>query len=404
MKQNLTRLSSALILVLMLNGLIFAQSDINGTVLYHMKDNKPIPEVVVTLLDSDNVVVATTTTDLNGSYIFPAVPFGSYNISASSSIIPGGSNMADAQKIRQHLEGTVLLDPIEQLAADVASPTGIGWEDYNAIIDWFMQGNPTLENPWVFAPVNVEHTGTKTNVPTMGGSSSGDVNGTFVPTTRNLVELQVAYTDKPVSENFSIEVYASDIAKASAMGLELLYPESLVEINSVSGQVNATITRTGNGKLRISWISQSGQEVLLNPGKPVVVLEGNTTELYKGEEIRFNLGNASHFSNVDGEELETRYSLPVLKNSGNYLGINYPNPFFSNTNIDFIIPSDSRVTLTLYNMEGKVVRIIADDFMKAGIYNVKVDGRDLQPGIYFYSLKTDGASPVNETKRMIITR
>jgi uncharacterized protein YqjF (DUF2071 family) len=55
-------------------------------------------------------------------------------------------------------------------------------------------------------------------------------------------------------------------------------------------------------------------------------------------------------------------------------------------------------------MEGKVVRIIADDFMKAGIYNVKVDGRDLQPGIYFYSLKTDGASPVNETKRMIITR
>ena len=404
MKKNLTRLSSALSLVLMLDGLIFAQSDINGTVLYHLQNNKPIQEVVVTLFNSDNVVVATTTTDLNGSYIFPAVPFGLYNITASSSITPGGSNMADAQKIRQHLEGTVLLDPIEQLAADVASPPGIGWEDYNTIIDWFMQGNPPLENPWVFTPVVFEHNGTKTNVPTMGGSSSGDVNGTFVPTTRNLMELQVAYTDKPVSENFSIGIYASDIAKASAMGLEILYPESLVEINTVSGQVNATITRTGNGKLRIGWISQTGQDVQLNPGKPVIVLEGMTTEKYKGEEIRFNIGNASHFSNVDGEEIETRYSLPVLKNSGNCLGINYPNPFFSNTNIEFIIPSDGRATLTLFNLEGKLVRVIADEFMKAGVYSVKVDARDLQPGIYFYSLKTDGSSPVNETKRMIISR
>lgn len=404
MKKNLTRLSSALLLLLMLNGLIFAQSDITGTILYHLQDNKPIPEVVVTLLNSDNAVVATSTTDLNGSYIFPAVPFGSYSVSASSSIIPGGSNMADAQKIRHHLEGNNLLDPIEQLAADVVFPAGIGWEDYFAIIDWFMQGNPPVTNPWVFEPINVEHNGTKTNVPTMGGSSSGDVNGTFVPTTRNLVELQVSYTDKPVSENFSIEIYASDIAKASAMGLEILYPESLVEINTVSGQVNATITRTGNGKLRISWISQTGQEVQLNPGKPVIVLEGNTTEKYKGEEIRFNLGNASHFSNVDGEEIETRYSLPVLKNSGDYLGINYPNPFFTTTRIDYVIPSDGRATLSLYNMEGKLVRVIADGFMKAGMYNVSFDARELQPGIYFYSLKTDGVSPVNETKRMIISR
>lgn len=404
MKKNLTRLSSALLLVLMLNGLIFAQSDITGTVLYHLKDNKPIPEVVVTLLDSDNAVVATTTTNLNGSYIFPAVPFGSYSVSASCSIIPGGSNMADAQKIRHHLDGNNLLDPIEQLAADVASPTGIGWEDYNAIIDWFMQGYPPATDPWVFEPVNFEHTGAKTNVPTMGGSSAGDVNGTFVPTTRNLVELQVAYTDKPVTENFSIEIFASDIAKASAMGLEILYPESIVEISNLSGQVNATITRTGNGKLRISWISQDGQEALFNPGKPVVVLEGTTTEIYKGEEIRFIIGNASHFSDAAGEELETRYSLPVLKNSGNYLGINYPNPFISNTRIDYVIPSDGRATLSLYNTEGKMVRVIADGFLKAGIYSAKVDARDLQPGIYFYSLKTDGAFPVNETKRMIITR
>ncbi len=404
MKKNLTRLSSALSLVLMLTGLTFAQSDINGTVLYHFQDNKPIPDVVVTLLDSDNAVVATTTTDLNGSYNFPAVPFGSYSVSASSSIIPGGSNMADAQKIRHHLEGNNLLDPIEQLAADVASPSGIGWEDYYAIIDWFMQGNSPATNNWVFEPVSVELNGTKTNVPTMGGSSSGDVNGTFVPTTRNLVELQVAYTDKPVSENFSIEIFASDIAKASAMGLEIFYPESLVEISNLSGQVNATITRTGNGKLRISWISQNGLEAQLNPDKPVVVLEGTTTEIYKGEEIRFNIGNASHFSNAAGEELETRYSLPVLKNSVNYLGVNYPNPFLSTTHIDYVIPSDGRATLSLYNTEGKLVRVIADSYMKAGIYSVKVDARDLQPGIYFYSLKTDGDSPVIETKRMIITR
>jgi hypothetical protein len=44
-----------------------------------------------------------------------------------------------------------------------------------------------------FEDLTVSHDGTKTNVPTMVGSSSGDVNGTFVPIGRNAEVLPISY-------------------------------------------------------------------------------------------------------------------------------------------------------------------------------------------------------------------
>lgn len=403
MKNKLTKISLAFVLLLLFNGLIYAQSDLNGSVLYHFQDDKPIPGVVVTLLDAGSNVVATTVTDLNGCYVFPAVPYGAYTINGSSANIPGGANLADAQKVRQHLEGSALLNPIEALAADVALPAGIGWEDYYALIEWFDLGLSQPGN-WVFEPVSFTHSGAKHYVPKMGGSSAGDVNGTFVPTTRNYKEMQVNYTEKTVSDHFTFEIFANDISEAAAMGLELIYPGSLIEITGISGQIDANITHTADGRIRISWISRNGQEVQLNPDKPVVVLEGRTSENYRGEEISIKLGNESHFSNVEGNEIETRFTIPVLKANSTCLGVNYPNPFSGNTNIEFTVPSDGKVTISLFSTDGKLVKVVTEGYMSAGNYLVNVEAGNLKPGIYYYSLKTDGKFPVNETRKMIITQ
>lgn len=68
------------------------------------------------------------------------------------------------------------------------------------------------------------------------------------------------------------------------------------------------------------------------------------------------------------------------------LSNNYPNPFNSCTNINFAIPSDCNVSLTVYNILGE--QVISTNFgeLKAGYYNHKFDASFYSSGVYFYSL------------------
>jgi len=64
---------------------------------------------------------------------------------------------------------------------------------------------------------------------------------------------------------------------------------------------------------------------------------------------------------------------------------NYPNPFRTSTNLPFDVPSLSRVTIAIYNMNGqKVLEPIRQQRYNAGSYNQKVDLARLASGVYIY--------------------
>lgn len=401
----------ALSFALLIAGQSFAQNEIAGTVLYHYKNNKPIAEVTVTLInEATNAIVASLTTDMNGSYSFPNVESGTYTLEASTNIMAGGINMADANKIKHHLRGNQLLDQFEQLTADVNFDGQITWADYDAIVAWHMLGIPfNPEHPWVFSSLSgIEHINSdlkvRTNVPKMGGSSSGDVNGTFVPTTRDLAESTIKYTEKPITNNFSIEIFATDIIEASAMGLIINYPANLVNIAAITSPLGDVMSVIKNGQIRIGWINESVNATPVNPDSPILIIQGETTGNYDGSDIKFKVDPTSHFCDASSNELPTRFSLPVLTRSGNYLGKNYPNPFSGSTTIDYSIPSDGKVNISLYNQMGQLVRVLVDNHVNAGIYTITFDSEGLEAGLYYYTLKTSGTISINETKRMIITR
>ncbi len=67
---------------------------------------------------------------------------------------------------------------------------------------------------------------------------------------------------------------------------------------------------------------------------------------------------------------------------------NYPNPFNPATQISYSIPESGFVSLTVYDLLGREISKLVDEFQKAGTYSINFNGKDLASGIYFYELKT----------------
>lgn len=90
------------------------------------------------------------------------------------------------------------------------------------------------------------------------------------------------------------------------------------------------------------------------------------------------------------------------------LSQNYPNPFNPTTQIDFAIPETQQVTLTIYDLLGRQVKVLRDQVHQPGRYTVTWDGTNVHgtmvsSGMYFYRLETE-KSDVNRMRKMILLR
>jgi hypothetical protein len=65
---------------------------------------------------------------------------------------------------------------------------------------------------------------------------------------------------------------------------------------------------------------------------------------------------------------------------------NFPNPFSSNTRIQYQLPADCRVMLKVFDMTGKEVMVLVNSEKKAGLYSVDFNASGLGSGIYYYKL------------------
>ena len=83
------------------------------------------------------------------------------------------------------------------------------------------------------------------------------------------------------------------------------------------------------------------------------------------------------------------------------LSQNIPNPFSENTEIGYVMAETSQKgTVYIFDMGGVLLKTY--DNLKAGSNKLQVNGGDLKPGMYLYSLVIDGKEI--DTKRMILTR
>ena len=81
---------------------------------------------------------------------------------------------------------------------------------------------------------------------------------------------------------------------------------------------------------------------------------------------------------------------------------NYPNPFNPATTINYQISSASHVTLKVYDVLGREVASLVDEFKQAGTYVKTLHATPLPSGVYFYKLQTDNG--FSETKKLMIIK
>ncbi len=67
---------------------------------------------------------------------------------------------------------------------------------------------------------------------------------------------------------------------------------------------------------------------------------------------------------------------------------NYPNPFNPTTTIKYQIVSPSFVTLKIYDVLGKEIKTLVNQYQNAGRYNVTFNANKFASGIYIYVLKS----------------
>jgi len=78
---------------------------------------------------------------------------------------------------------------------------------------------------------------------------------------------------------------------------------------------------------------------------------------------------------------------------------NYPNPFNPRTTLSYSIPQAGFVDLKIYNMLGKEIQTLVNEFRQAGRYSTDFDASQLSNGVYFYQLKA--GNRFSETRKML---
>ncbi len=80
---------------------------------------------------------------------------------------------------------------------------------------------------------------------------------------------------------------------------------------------------------------------------------------------------------------------------------NYPNPFNPSTTIQFAVPAASHVSLKVFDLLGREVATLLDEYSIAGVRSVRFDASQfhLASGVYFYRIQ---AGSFERTKKMVL--
>ncbi len=273
-------------------------------------------------------------------------------------------------------------------------------------------------------PINTQHCVTATvvdqnNVPqnnvTIDWNLVG-VNGPNSTTTQTGAngETQFCYIGANVGYDTIIATIRSTGAQARAVKL---WESSLpVELTSFTSTVSGT-------DVNLNWatskeINNSGfdieRSVIAGEWTKVGNVTGNgttnETKLYSftdknlaSGKYNYRLKQIDYNGNYEYFNLSNEIEIGVPQKFD--LAQNYPNPFNPSTKINFALPKDGNIVMSVFDNSGRLVSKVADGFRTAGYYTVDFSAANLSSGVYFYKLEFSGSgSEFTKTMKMTVLK
>jgi hypothetical protein len=378
-------------------------------------------------------------TNFNGKYLFGELNPGNYQIKLVRSDDPlNGVTTADIVKIQRHILGIETLDsPYKLLAADVNASNSLTASDiseirrlvlgivnkFNKVDSWtFVPKKHQFVNPaspWN-APRDIQFN--ITNVSDLNEDfvsiKMGDVTNNAkahnlqATESRNNTTLNLEIDNGKTSQGeiYKLELKASNFNNIAGLQFTLNFDASRLIFEKLESGIlnmdesNFGLNRLADGKITCSWSNEHALTVGKNSTLFSLVFKANGS--YDVSHLLAITSDITSAEAYDGHLNSKNISLSVRTSNGVVetgvfeLYQNTPNPFSKETAISFRLPEAGQAKLSVYDLNGKVIRVY--DFMgQKGLNTIQVLKNELNSsGVLYYQL--DAANQTATRKLVII--
>lgn len=234
-----------------------------------------------------------------------------------------------------------------------------------------------------------------------------------------IITLEMQSHNKIISEHNFVEIaYSMDLTKIDEkLGSysclikwntsELVYDELIYsEVEGLSNPI-ANFNDVNLGELKIANANPNGNSGIVEIFSVRFKLLENSS-LYSHKIEFTSLASAYNFSNLLSSLIinETITSLENRLSIENYSLEMYPNPFNPSIKINYQIPEESKVDVSIYNILGQLTAKLVNENKNPGRYEliwngISEDGSSVSSGIYFLVLNTKS---FRESKKIILLK
>ncbi len=425
---------------------------VSGTVRYLNTQGTGMNGIRMTLYDGPTAAspqLFTTTTSGTGAYAFPAVPLGTYCLRVQSANgvnwqTWGGVNSSDYLAILRHANGTPPLIPASptllRMAADVRAPQDpavINAADAQAVRTAYLTNSPsgfdvarwmftidknpgtrgsmaTPANYFTDLAVTVTGPGVQTDI---HGLCAGDVNGSYIPQTGFKKDDEHPYvqlvTDgvSGLLPGGSAEIPLRVVDAMEVGALSLMFPDD-GPVTIIAARMEGTddadvqVVRAG-GEVRLYWSSETALHPAANDVLLWLTVQAGAGYDGSGASLTLASNSDNELGRADGGTIaQARLSAPRVTAAVETpaLGV-HPNPVSGSATITCTIAEEGMVHITLHDVLGREIAVIADARMARGSHVLPFSGATLAPGTYLVRLETTASGRVEVHQvRMIVTR
>jgi len=375
-------------------------------------------------------------TAVDGAYSFVNLQGGNYTLTPSKTgdIATGVVSPFDASMILRGAVGAITLTSDQKVAADVDGNNNMQAFDA-ALILQYVTGIITrfpVGSDWTFVPKSMAYTSLAASLTNQDFKAIvyGDVSGNYAPATsfQKQIEaaIRVSLPDTIVDTtrvNIALQMKGNTNRDVFSFGGKIKFNPKVLAVKNVRTQ-GTVAASWGNPTVKYdigqATFAMAGASALEGDGN-LLWLEfdcigtfGDTSGLYL-RDFTFNEGTPSAevhsgFLQV-GQKTTVNEASPQIPGSL-YLWPNYPNPAYLGvnqdmvTNTSFQILKPEKVSISIYNLSGQLVRRLVDKTFEAGSYQVSWDGRDeawqeVSAGIYLYRIQV---ANIIRTRKLTLIR